>query len=83
MYCADHVGLYCGLIVAFSEVVSWRRLLRFAAKLPPPHGTSCARPPLNSIVELLIVAPVAPPEIVLVDAFFAFCELKRDVSVGL
>ena len=41
-----------------------------SAKLPPPHGTSCASPPLNTNVELLMVAPVCPPEIVLVDAFF-------------
>jgi len=38
---------------------------------------------LKRNVELLIVAPVCPPEIVLVDAFFEFELLTIDESVGL
>ena len=76
--------MYCGLIVAFSEFdVSERRLSSGAEKLPPPHGTSCTRPPLNTNVELVMVAPVCPPEIVLVDAFFELCVLTSELTVGL
>ena len=33
-----------------------RRLSSWAEKVPPPHGTSCASPPLNTNVLLLMVA---------------------------
>ena len=72
LYCAAQVGVYCGLIVAVRFDVSERRLSSAAEKFPPPHGTSCAIPPLKRKVELLMVAPVWPPEIVLVDAFLEF-----------
>src|SRR5688572_23277176 len=83
VYCADQVGEYCGLIVAVLFDVAVRRLSSVAEKLPPPHGTSCTTPPLNTNAELLIVAPVCPPEIVLVDAFLEFCVCSRDETVGL
>ena len=83
VYCADQVGVYCGLIVAVLFDVAERRLSSAAEKLPPPHGTSCTRPPLNTNAELLMVAPVCPPEIVLVDAFLEFCVLTSDDTVGL
>src|SRR6187397_417843 len=83
VYCADQVGLYDGLIVAVRFDVSKRRLSNAAEKLPPPHGTSCARPPLKTNVELLMVAPVWPPEMVLVDAFVELWLLMSDDSVGL
>jgi hypothetical protein len=83
VYCADHVGEYCGLIVAVLLDVAERRLSSVAEKLPPPQATSCTRPPLNTNAELLMVAPVCPPEIVLVDAFFEFCVWRSEDTVGL
>ena len=70
VYCAAQVGLYCGLIVAVRFEVSVAAVVERCRKVSAAPRHVLSEPAVEHERLVVMVAPVWPPEIVLVDAFF-------------